>query len=91
VPESIEELKIRLRQTYLGKAGIHGIGLSRVEQALRVYVGPEAQSGQEEVLAQLRKSAEPFAVQVIQEEPPILAGGVKQAAPAGPPKAGTFS
>jgi hypothetical protein len=72
MPESIQELKNRLRQTYLGKAGIHGVGINRVGQVIRVYVGDHGQPDEEEVLEQLRRSAEPFPVQVIREEPPNL-------------------
>jgi hypothetical protein len=68
MPESLEEVKNRLRQSYLGRGGVHAVGVSRAEQAIRVYVSPEAAPEQPEVLAQLRESARPFAVIVVRED-----------------------
>jgi hypothetical protein len=72
MPESIEAVKDRLRQSFLGKAGIHGVGLRRAEQAIRVYVSSNAESNQADLLEQLRKSAVPFPVIVVKEEPPRI-------------------
>jgi hypothetical protein len=65
---SLEEAKNRLRQAYLGRGGIHAVGVSRAEQALRVYVSPQAVPGQPEVLAELREAAKPFPIIVVREE-----------------------
>ncbi len=70
MPESIEEVKDRLRHSFLGKAGIHGVGLSRARQAIRVYVSPDATSSQANLLEQLREAAQPFVVDVIHEDRP---------------------
>ena len=72
MPESIEAVKNRLRQSFLGKAGIHGVGLSRAEQAIRVYVSSTAHSDQADFLEQLRRSAAPFRVIVVNEERPRI-------------------
>jgi hypothetical protein len=70
MPESLEDVKNRLRQSFLGKAGIHGVGVSRAKRAIQVYMSPNAGTDQTNVLEQLRKSASPFPVIVIQEDRP---------------------
>jgi hypothetical protein len=73
--ESIDAAKKRLRESFLGQAGIHGVGLSRKEKAIRVYVGPTKAEGRTAVLEQLRKSAEPFRVIVVEEDQPRINPG----------------
>jgi hypothetical protein len=73
--ETIETVRRRLRQEFLGKAGIHGLGASRAEQAIRVYVDPDAPADLESVLERVRQSASPFSVSVVQEERPDATGG----------------
>lgn len=68
VVTSLEEVKDRVRRSYLGKGGIHAVGLSRVEGVVRVYVSP----GEEDqaVLDEVRKLALPFPIVVIREDRP---------------------
>jgi hypothetical protein len=73
MPESLEAVKNRVRQSFLGKAGIHGVGMSRARQAIQVYMSADGRTGQTDVLEQLRKSAAPFPIIVIQEDRPRLA------------------
>jgi hypothetical protein len=68
MPDSIDEVKNRLRRSYLGKGGIHGVGVSRAKQAIRVYVSPQAEADQSDVLALMRESASPFPVIVVRED-----------------------
>ncbi len=72
MPESIEGVKDRLRQSYLGKCGIHGLGVSRAEQAIRVYVSRQDDADQAGLLEQLRESAKPFGVIVVDEDRPRI-------------------
>jgi hypothetical protein len=72
MPESIEQVKNRLRKSFLGKAGIHGVGVSRAKQAIQVYVSPGTSVNQADLLEQLRKSAGPFPVIVIEEDRPRI-------------------
>ncbi|HYN89201.1 MAG TPA: hypothetical protein VER55_11750 [Ardenticatenaceae bacterium] len=81
MPESIEEVKRRLRHAYLGKAGIHGLGISGAEKTIRVHVDPEVLPGQEQLLAQLLESARPFPVKMIREKMAHLAGGTSAPTP----------
>jgi hypothetical protein len=75
MPEPIERVKDCLRQSFLGRAGIHGLGVSRAEQAIRVYVGPDAPRDFDEVLEELRASAQPFPVKIVREDRPRMANG----------------
>jgi hypothetical protein len=68
--ETLEEVKDRLQGGYLGKAGIHGLGISRAQGAIRVYISPGSGLEQTAVLEQIRKAAEPFPVIVIREDRP---------------------
>lgn len=64
--QSLEEVKDQLRRSFLGKGGIHGVGVSRAEHAIRVYVSPDA-IGQPVVLDQVREAAKPYPVIVVTE------------------------
>ena len=68
--ETLEKVKDRLKGSYLGKAGIHGLGISRAQGAIRVYISSDNGSDQTDVLDQIRKAAEPFPVIVIREDRP---------------------
>jgi len=72
---SLDETKQLLSQKYLGKEGIHGIGLSRRENAIRVHMIPATDADhaarQEDLIAQLKKEADPHSVQVTTEDKPM--------------------
>jgi hypothetical protein len=70
---SLEATKRRLSRKYLGKGGVHGIGLSRAKQAVRVHLGSgdnEHEGEQGAVLEELRRDAAPYDVLITVEEPP---------------------
>jgi hypothetical protein len=67
MPDSLDRVKDQLRQAFLGKAGIHGFGISRANRAIRVYV---ATSPDAAVLDQLRQAAAPYDVLVVKEDRP---------------------
>jgi hypothetical protein len=69
---SLEEVKHQVRQSFLGKGGIHAVGVSRAKQAIRVYVSPGPEADQPAVLDEVRKAAEPFSVIVVTEDRPRL-------------------
>jgi hypothetical protein len=78
VSDLLGETKDRLRQHFLGRGGIHGLGLSRAKRAIRVYISPASQaSDRQAVLDELKKEAAPFAVVVVEEEKPHLTEGGK--------------
>jgi hypothetical protein len=69
---AIEEVKDRLRELFVGKAGIHGVGISRAQKAIRVYIDRDAGAEQGPLLEQIRASAAPFPVIVVQEDRPKI-------------------
>jgi hypothetical protein len=70
--KTLVAIKEQLKAKYLGKEGVHGMGLSEVHQAVRVYVTPKAGPEQKSLLEQLRKEAAPFSVIIVSEEPPHI-------------------
>jgi hypothetical protein len=70
--ESLDELKRRLRTKYMGKAGIHGLGIDRSKDALRIYHEPSSDPEQERMLKEIEKEARPYKVIRIKEEPPKI-------------------
>jgi hypothetical protein len=70
--DTIEEVKQRLSRLYLGKVGVHGIGFSRSQNALRLYVHPEPGADREALLAAVAKEAGPYKVVLVEEERPTL-------------------
>jgi hypothetical protein len=69
--DTLDTVKQRLRNRYLGRAGIHGLGVSPAQNAIRVYIHP-GRADTEAVLRQLEAEARPHRVVVVQEEPPAL-------------------
>lgn len=67
---SLEEVKDRLRELFVGKAGIHGVGISQASKAIRVYIDRDAGTDLETMLEQMRESAAPFPMIVVQEDRP---------------------
>ena len=69
---SLEATKRRLSRKYLGKGGIHGIGLSRTRNAVCVHLASSddaAQAAQQNaVLEELKRDATPYEVLVTSEE-----------------------
>jgi len=69
--ETLDTVKDRLRISFLGKGGIHGMGISRAKSAIRVYLAPNAGREQQDLLDQIREEAKPFAVIVVHEDRPV--------------------
>ena len=68
--QTLEQTKEQIRSLFLGRAGIHGVGLSRKEKAIRLYVDPSHSADQAGTLEQVRKSAQPYEVIVVESVPP---------------------
>jgi hypothetical protein len=66
---SLEAAKERLSREYLGRAGIHGIGLSKRQNAIRVHLAPGGDPEREAALVEaLKRDAAPYAVLVVTED-----------------------
>jgi hypothetical protein len=70
--DRLVEMKGQLSRAFLGKAGIHGFGISRSRRAIQVYVTPSQEKEQQAVLKELKQAASPFDVVLVMEEPPRL-------------------
>lgn len=57
---SLDEARKRVSKKYLGKAGIHGVGIRRSRNALAVYVDPGP--GQGQILKEVASEAAPYSV-----------------------------
>lgn len=71
---SLDDVKVKLRQSYLGKGGIHALGVSRATPSIQVYVSPEADE-ESELIGQMREAAKPYPLVIIREERPSIEGG----------------
>lgn len=71
----LNEVRRRIASEYLGKAGIHGVGMSRSRNAIRLYLVPQAGTEQEETLAEIEQEAAPFQVLIVEDEPPMAIRG----------------
>lgn len=64
--KSLDEVKQDISEKFLGKCGIHSIGIRRKNNALYVYT--EASPNQEAVLEEIKKEAAPYSVVTVEEE-----------------------
>jgi hypothetical protein len=65
--KSLDEVKQEISQKYLGKSGIHGVGLRRKENALYIYTENKSNAAQTALLEKIRKEAAPFSVVTVEE------------------------
>jgi len=73
VSQDLQAVKAELSRKYLGKAGIHALGVRSSENAISVYIAPGSRERYKHVLDALRREAQPFDVLFSEEEPPELA------------------
>jgi|GEM_PF-1374217 len=66
--KSLDEVKREIATKFLGKASIHSVGISRAENAVRVYVETESEPALKDVLAEIQKEAAPYKVIPVQAE-----------------------
>ena len=53
---------------YLGKAGIHGVGIRRKKSAIVLYVEPGASEQHKNTLTQIKEEVEPLNVMIVEED-----------------------
>lgn len=68
--KTLEDAKARVRSEYLGRAGIHGVGLRRAENTVLVYVHEESPE-QRSLMEQIRQEVSPFDLLTVREGRPI--------------------
>ena len=64
--DTLQAVKERLKKQYLGKSGVHALGVSRAQNAIQVYLDADA-GDQEATLRDLEQAAAPFKVIVVRE------------------------
>lgn len=64
---TLEEKKRSLGD-FLGRGGVHGLGLSRAQQAIKVYLDQRPHTDEAATLAELQRLAAPYGIVVIREE-----------------------
>jgi hypothetical protein len=73
VSPDLQAVKVALSRRYLGKAGIHALGVRPSANAISVFMAPGSREKYKQVLDELQKEAHPFDVLFTEEEPPDLA------------------
>lgn len=68
---TLDDVKSSVSGKYLGRAGIHGVGVRRAQGALMVYVHSSDPGEQARVIREIEAEAAPFAVVVVNEEGPV--------------------
>lgn len=68
--DNLEQAKERLKTRFLGRAGVHGLGIRRAENAICVYTDEGENPEFLSVLAQIEEEAAPLTVLVIREARP---------------------
>ena len=66
---TLQQVKEQIRSRFLGHAGIHAVGLSLKQGAIRLYVDPKRAADPAGTLEQVRQSAAPYEVIVVEEAP----------------------
>jgi hypothetical protein len=69
--ETIDEVKARLSRKYLGKFGVHGVGVSRSQNAIKLYVDQQTEIASSSLKA-IEKDAAPCKILVVKEERPKI-------------------
>ena len=60
--KSLENIKQLVTRKYLGKGGIHSVGISRSQNAVRVYLEPAASDEQSKILEEIEKEVSPYKI-----------------------------
>jgi hypothetical protein len=71
--DALDEAKRRISEKYLGVGCIHGVGLSRADNAVRVYVST-TDAIDDASLEEMRRVADPFEILIVEDAPPRFAG-----------------
>lgn len=70
--DPLQDAKRRISGRYLGRGGIHGIGLRRSEQGIVVYLEPGAAAVEGPLLREIEREAAPFRLILVHEPPPRI-------------------
>jgi hypothetical protein len=64
---TLEDVQSLVSQKYLGKEGIHGVGIRRSKGAVTIYVDSAERPEQKELLDLIEEEIKPFNLLVVEE------------------------
>ena len=70
--KSLDEVRQRISCKYMGKAGIHGVGVRRKHNAVCIYFVATCDSEQQMLLEEIEREALPYNVLKIDQERPTI-------------------
>ncbi len=68
----LRRLKRRIRERWLGRSGIHGVGVRAKEDAICVYRSGRGHEESEEEIEGLRQEVKPHKLIVVEEDAPSI-------------------
>lgn len=71
--KTLEEVKETVSRKYVGKMGIHAVGIRRSQNAVCVYLHDADAVGQDALLKAIAKEAGPYQVLTVREDRPVAA------------------
>lgn len=72
---TLDSVKAKLSDEFLGRGGIHAIGVRRSQNAIALYLHSPPGEERNRVIEAARRAAAPFAVVVVEERPPTARPG----------------
>jgi hypothetical protein len=69
--KTIDEVKEKVSRKYLGKFGVHGVGISRSQNAIKLYVNQGSEIAPSRLKA-IEQDASPCKVLIVKEESPKI-------------------
>ena len=71
---TLSELKTTVREKFLGRAGLHGVGVSESDGCLKLYVSHDGGDQQQDLIAEIERLVAPTPVKIeYAAEPKLLA------------------
>ena len=71
--DSLDVIKSRVRERFIGREGVHGVGIRRAEQAICVYLDQDCEetAALRGLISEIERDATPFRVIVVREQKPL--------------------
>lgn len=69
--KTLDDVKEKLSRKYLGKFGVHGVGISRSQNAVKLYVDEGSEIAPSRLKA-IERDASPCKVIIVAEESPKI-------------------
>lgn len=73
VDDALDLVRSKIASQFLGRNGIHAVGLSRRDKAVKIYYNAVSPPDRH-ILDAIEQQAHPFAIQFVAEQPPQAAG-----------------